>query len=112
MTAAAQSERTEPDNTRVNKNAEPTADDATGNKSDRETMRAIRRSIVKDDSLSTTAQNVKVIAKNGKVTLKGPVNSEQEKQAIHAKAVEIAGEGKVVNEITVKQANGRTSRDR
>jgi len=56
---------------------------------------------VKDKSLSTYAHNVKVIARDGAVTLKGPVRSEEEKQAVEAKAVEVAGQGKVTDEISV-----------
>jgi len=36
------------------------------------------------------------------VTLKGPVRSDQERQAIEAKAAEIAGADKVTNQIEVK----------
>jgi osmotically-inducible protein OsmY len=35
------------------------------------------------------------------VTLKGPVKSDEEKQAIEAKAAEIAGSDKVISEIQV-----------
>src|SRR5438270_9569464 len=67
---------TGPDNTKVNKrdraHAEPTADKAKDNASDREIMKKIRSAIVSDKSLSTYAHNVKVIAQHGKVTLKGP----------------------------------------
>ncbi len=95
-----------PDNTKVNKRARktsaPTADQAKNNASDREIMQKIRKSLVSDKSLSTYAHNVKVISQNGKVTLKGPVRSEEEKQAIEAKAVEVAGSGNVSNELTVK----------
>ena len=41
--------------------------------------------------MSTYAHNVKVISQGGTVTLKGPVHSEQEKQAVEAKAAEAAG---------------------
>jgi osmotically-inducible protein OsmY len=44
---------------------------------------------------------VKVIARDGAVTLKGPVHSEAEKSNIEAKAVAVAGQGKVNNEIRV-----------
>src|ERR1700726_410066 len=90
------------DNTKVNKNEQPTADQAKNNTSDREVMQKIRQAIVGDKSLSTYAHNVKIIAKNGKVTLKGPVRSEAEKSAIEQKAVEVAGAGNVINELTVK----------
>lgn len=94
------------DNTKVNKRdrskAEPTADQAKEGRSDRETMREIRKAVVDDKSLSTYAHNVKIIAQDGKVTLKGPVHSEEEKKAIEAKAIEVAGESNVVNRLTVK----------
>ena len=83
------------DNTKINQRdrdkTEPTADQQKENKSDREVAREVRRALVKDKSLSTYAHNVKVIAENGVVTLKGPVHSDQEKQAIEAKAAEAAG---------------------
>jgi osmotically-inducible protein OsmY len=100
------------DNTKANQRdrnrSEPTADQAKQNPSDLEIMRKIRRSIVQDKDLSTYAHNVKVIAQDGRVTLKGPVRSEQEKRTVEAKAVLVAGEGNVVNEITV--APGDTSK--
>ncbi|PYT30132.1 MAG: hypothetical protein DMG57_09330 [Acidobacteria bacterium] len=40
--------------------------------------------------MSTYAHNVKVIAQHGKVTLKGPVRSDDERQSIEAKAVDVA----------------------
>jgi hyperosmotically inducible protein len=78
-----------------------TAAEQTENRSDKETTRDIRRAIVKDDSLSTMAHNVKVVTKNGMVTLRGPVRSEEEKKAVEAKAVEVAGASKVTNDLTV-----------
>ena len=97
---------TAPDNTKVNKrdraHSEPTADQAKENTSDREIMRKIRRAIVSDKSLSTYAHNVKVIAEHGKVTLKGPVHSDDESKNIEAKAVEVAGSGNVTNQLSVK----------
>ena len=93
------------DNTKVNKRdrsqAEPTADQQKENTSDRQLAAQIRRAVVKDKSLSTSAHNIKIIAQNGTVTLKGPVKSEQEKQAIEAKATEIAGASKVSSELQV-----------
>jgi len=53
--------------------------------------------------MSTNAQNCKIITdKAGIVTLRGPVNSQAEKDAIAAKAQAIAGVTKVVNELEVK----------
>ena len=58
-----------------------------------------------DKSLSTYAHNVKVITQNGQVTLKGPVRSDEEKRAIEAKAIAIAGENKVTSELDIKPKN-------
>jgi len=94
------------DNTKVNQrdrnDAESTADRQKENPSDRQLTQQIRRALVKDKSLSTNARNVKIVAENGVVTLKGPVNSESEKQTVEAKAAEIAGSDKVASEIQVR----------
>ena len=92
---------TEPDNTRQNKAEQTTAEQQTNNTADLELSKNVRRALMQDKSLSTYAHNVKVIAQDGKVTLKGPVRTQDEKQAIAAKAVEVAGQGNVVNELTV-----------
>ena len=95
-----------PDNTKVNsrdrKKTEPTADQAKENPNDREIMQKIRKSVVDDKSLSTYAHNVKIVSQHGKVTLKGPVRSEEEKKNVEQKATEVAGAGNVTNQITVK----------
>lgn len=97
-----------PDNTRENRADRSaggtTADQAKNNKTDRQLMQEIRKAIVADKSLSTYAHNVKVVAQHGKVTLKGPVRSDEEKKTVEAKAVEVAGAGNVTNSITVKEA--------
>lgn len=98
---AAPAQQTAPDNTKVNKTAAPTAQQQANNKTDTETSRQIRRAIVNDKSLSTYAHNVKVVTKNGQVTLKGPVRTPEEKAAVGAKAAEVAGAKQVVNEIDV-----------
>ncbi len=104
--SADPSSQAAPDNTAKNQRdrnqAEPTADQQKENKADRELARQIRQSLVKDKSLSTYAHNIKVIAQNGEVTLKGPVKSAEEKQAIEAKAAEVAGGAeKIKSEIEV-----------
>ncbi len=102
------------DNTKVNKRdraqSEPTADQAKNNVSDREMMQKIRKSLLDDKSLSTYAHNVKVIAQNGKVTLKGPVRSEEEKKTVEQKAADVAGAGNVTSEITVKAARTKNNK--
>lgn len=96
-------EPTPADNTRVNKQDRSgvTADKQKENRSDRELTRQIRRAITKDKSLSSYARNVKVVAQEGKVTLKGPVRTEEEKKVIEARAVEVAGQGNVENQIRI-----------
>jgi osmotically-inducible protein OsmY len=98
--------QTQPDNTKVNKRdrqqSEVTADQQRETSSDRDLAKKIRKAITADKSLSTYAHNVKVIAQNGTVTLKGPVHSEEEGKAIEAKAVEVAGPSNVKNELSVK----------
>jgi hyperosmotically inducible protein len=95
-----------PDNTKVNERDrsqnEPTADQQKDNRSDRDITQQIRQSIMKDKSLSTYAHNIKIVTKDGQVTLKGPVRSEDEKQAIEAKAAEVARDGKVTSELNIK----------
>jgi hyperosmotically inducible protein len=94
------------DNTKANKphgtKGAVTADQQTENAADREMARKIRQAIVQDKSLSTYAHNVKVIVRDGQVTLKGPVRSEDEKTSIGAKAADVAGADKVQNELTIK----------
>ena len=71
------------------------------NPADVEITKQIRRSLMADKSLSTTARNVKVITIDGTVTLRGPVNSEHEKTAIADKAVQIAGVGHVNDQLEI-----------
>jgi osmotically-inducible protein OsmY len=92
----------QPDNTKANKGDTPTADQAKNTMTDRDEMQKIRQAIISDKSLSTYAHNVKIISKNGKITLKGPVRSEEEKKVVTAKAEEVAGAGNVTDEMTVK----------
>jgi osmotically-inducible protein OsmY len=70
-------------------------------KSDLKMAADIRRAIVKDKRLSTNAKNIKVITDNGRVTLRGPVNSSQEKTLIAAKASAIAAAGNVDNQLDI-----------
>jgi hyperosmotically inducible protein len=100
------SQQPAPDNTKVNQRdrnkTEPTADQQKEKRTDRDIAAKIRQSIVKDKSLSSYAHNVKIIAENGTVTLKGPVRSDEEKTAVESKAAEIAGADKVTSQLEVK----------
>jgi osmotically-inducible protein OsmY len=95
-----------PDNTKMNKgdanSSQTTADQQKENQSDRQITQQIRKSLMNDKALSTYAHNIKIVAQNGTVTLKGPVRSEDEKQAIEQKAAEVVGKDKVTNDLSVK----------
>lgn len=68
---------------------------------DRSLTQRIRQAIMADESLSTTAKNVKVMMINGLVTLQGPVHSLQEKGSIEATAQHLAGTTKVDNQLEI-----------
>jgi hyperosmotically inducible protein len=89
-------------NERHNLPGEANADRQSNEQSDLDLTAKIRRSIVDDKSLSTSAHNVKIVAQNGQVTLKGPVRSEAEKNAIQQQASSIAGQPNVKNELDVQ----------
>ena len=97
--------QTPSDNTKVNKRDRAkgavTADQQKETPSDREITQKIRRALMADKSLSTYAHTVKVISQNGQVTLKGPVRTADEKNTVEAKATEVAGAGRVTNQISI-----------
>lgn len=64
----------------------------------------IRRAIVKDNSLSVTAQNIKIITVNAKVTLRGPVNTAEEKTKIAQIAKSVAGNAGIDNQLEIKES--------
>ena len=75
--------------------------DQNENKADIATTADIRQRVVETE-MSVKAQNVKIITQDGKVTLRGPVQTEAEKQQVEAIALAIAGEGNVDNQLEVK----------
>ena len=99
------SAQTEPDNTKINErdrvSTEMTADQQKSGKGDLEVSRRIREDLMKDAELSTYAHNIKIIASHGKVTLKGPVHTKEEKESILKYARAVAGAGNVINRIDV-----------
>ncbi|MGA2431491.1 MAG: BON domain-containing protein [Candidatus Acidiferrum sp.] len=97
-----QDQQTAPDNSKANQNTNaPTADQQKMNPADRDLTKKIRMALHDDQSLSMYAHNIKIISQDGKVTLRGPVRSEEEKAAIEAKAVAVAGDGNVTNHLHV-----------
>jgi hyperosmotically inducible protein len=95
-------DNTKPDNTKMNKDqSSPSADQQKMNSGDRAITQKIRKAIHDDKDLSTYAHNIKVITQDGKVTLRGPVRSEEEKSALQAKAVGVVGQENVTNQLEV-----------
>lgn len=91
------------DNTERNRdNNDTTALDQGQGESDIRITADIRRAIMEDSLMSMNAQNCKVITQNGVVTLRGPVASQAEKDAIGAKAQAVAGVNRVDNQLEVK----------
>lgn len=62
----------------------------------------IRRALMKDSSLSMTAKNIKIITESAQVTLRGPVNTAEEKTRIEQLAKSVAGNAKIDNQLEVK----------
>jgi hyperosmotically inducible periplasmic protein len=99
---AQNAQQTAPDNSKQNQDrSSPTADQQKMNAADRATTQNIRKSVLADKNLSAYAHNVKVITQNGKVTLRGPVHSEQEKASVESKAAAVAGKDNVTSYIDV-----------
>jgi hyperosmotically inducible protein len=71
------------------------------NPTDRVITQKIRKAVHDDTSLSTYAHNIKIITQDGKVTLRGPVRSEDEKNNLQAKAVTVAGQENVSNQLEI-----------
>jgi osmotically-inducible protein OsmY len=80
----------------------PTSGDQSNSPEDLKITQAIRKAVVKDESLTMTAKNVKIITAGGQVTLRGPVNTEDEKMKIEKLAKSAAGAAKVDNQLEVK----------
>lgn len=72
-------------------------------KPDVEMTRNIRKEILNQEGLSVNARNVKVITSNGRVTLRGPVNNEEERRTIAGIAERMAQRQNVDNQLEVKR---------
>lgn len=103
-----QDQQPAPDNTKQNQGdanqGAVTADQQKMNPADRATAKQIRSAIYKDKSLSTYAHNIKVIVQDGKVTLKGPVRTDDEKAGIEAKAAAVVGADNVTSQLQIAPA--------
>lgn len=91
-------------NVRDRDDAAPTPMDQGESEADRTITQTIRQLVVDNGSLSMNAKNVKIITRNGVVTLRGPVDAETEKAFITSTARGVAGVVSVDDqlEVTVK----------
>jgi osmotically-inducible protein OsmY len=105
---AAPTATTQPDNTGVNtrdrSNDAVTAASQGQGKSDVDVTADIRRRIMAGH-MSVNAENVKVVSQNGKVTLRGPVDTQSEKDSIGQMATDVVGANNVDNQLDIKAGN-------
>ncbi len=87
-------------NTRDRDTAAKTPIDQNENQADVDVTANIRKRVV-DTKMSVNAQNVKIITQSGKVTLRGPVASAEEKQQIEDIAKSVAGDDKVDSQLEI-----------
>lgn len=96
----------EPDNTKKNMRDRDgrtlTPMDQGNSQADIDITARIRREVVARDGLSVNAQNAKIITNDGRVTLRGPVDSTEEKKILGDIANQSAGGAKVDNQLEVE----------
>jgi hyperosmotically inducible periplasmic protein len=109
LAAMAADDKTKSDNTAINErdrsSETQTSGDQSNSSADLKITQAIRRALMKDGELSTTAKNIKIITDNGQVTLRGPVKNAQEKAKIDQLARSAAGGAKIDDQLDVKGSN-------
>ena len=108
LTAAAADEKTNADNTAINKRDRSgetiTSGDQSNSSADLKITQDIRRALMKDGELSMTAKNIKIVTADGQVTLRGPVKTAEEKTKIGQIAKAAAGGAQIVDQLDVKQS--------
>jgi len=111
--ASSRTAVTNPDNTARNerdRNSQTLTPINQGNsKADIDTTAQIRKAVLKLEDISINAQNVKIITNGGHVTLRGPVNSAEEKRLIGDIASRIVAAAKIDNQLEVKTDETKTS---
>lgn len=78
-----------------------TADSQPLSGADNELLANIRKAVVENDKLSTYGKNVKIMVENGAVTLRGPVETSEEKSWIASTAKKLAPSHKLRDELEV-----------
>lgn len=94
-----------PDNTKVNERDQNTSAltpmDQGENEVDRTITQKVRQGVMKDDTLSMTGKNVKIITANSVVTLRGPVKTDKERLDIVSIAQHVEGVKRVDNQLEI-----------
>lgn len=105
INAASAEDAPKADNTAQNKGATQddavTAEKQSNAKSDVEALAEVRRTIVDNKNLSMNAKNCKILFKKGAVTLRGAVDSEEEKAKVEELAKSCGCVTSVKNLLTV-----------
>lgn len=89
-------------NVRDQDDATATPLDQRESEADINTTAAIRKAVVADKALSVNAHNAKIITHNGKVTLRGPVESQAESLRLEELAKAAPGVARVDNQLDIK----------
>ena len=79
-----------------------TATDQPNNPDDLGLVQDVRRALMQNGTLSVAAKNLTAVARDGTVTLKGVVPSQEEKEQVEACVSKVAGVRRVENVVTVK----------
>jgi hypothetical protein len=98
-------------NVRDRNDATLTPFDQGNSKTDVTTTAQIRKDIIAHNNMSSNARNVKIITTDGRVTLRGPVDSAEEKRIIGEIAARAARSENVDNQLEVKLGTTTTSRN-
>jgi len=79
-----------------------TPTDQSESEADRAITQNVRKALVDDKALSVNAKNIKVVTQNGKVTLRGVVETAEEKKNIEAKVRAVTGVTNCDDQLEVK----------
>ena len=106
VTSAFAQDAPKVDNTKINERdrhgGQTTPFDQPNDAEDIKVAAAVRKAIMGDDSLSTSAHNVKFIAADGTVILRGPVKDEAEKARVESIVKGVPGVANVQNQLDSK----------
>jgi osmotically-inducible protein OsmY len=107
LTTIAADQKVEADNTAKNQRDRSghtkTSGDQSNTSADLQITQAVRRGLMKDNNISSNAKNIKIITANGQVTLRGPVDTAQEKTKVEQIAKSAATKARIVNQLEVKK---------